>query len=288
MKSCPYCGKEYSDDATICVLDHETLRNNPSQLPDSRVKSGDALSVKKTLCLTYPDYKWSSADAWKYLGLIVVFEFVIGTIISALKINFPDFRRWCFGGFSYFFIDVSYFAIYVFTAAYFARTVTLASFSMGMGLNRKISKYALLGLAAAIALNFFGALMITHKWGTGVHNHDVMAFKHTSGVEKYFFLIPTLLLAPIFEELTNRGFLYKAFRGSYPLGFSMTLIMMWTAATHWSQYSHSLLAAFILSLLTLVQCYIREKSGSLWDCIVCHFAFNASPWLVAAIWQTNP
>jgi hypothetical protein len=31
-----------------------------------------------------------------------------------------------------------------------------------------------------------------------------------------------------------------------------------------------------LSLLTLVQCYLREKSQSIWDCILCHFAFNAS------------
>jgi len=71
-------------------------------------------------------------------------------------------------------------------------------------------------------------------------------------------------------------FLYKAFRGSYSMSISTALIVIWTAYTHWLNYSHSLMAAVVLSLFTIVQCHLREKSASLWDCILCHFAFNFS------------
>jgi membrane protease YdiL (CAAX protease family) len=118
--------------------------------------------------------------------------------------------------------------------------------------------------------------MRIHGWGKGVHNYDIDAFRHALGPERYFFLAPLILLAPLFEESINRGFLYKAFRSSFGMGISMVLIMTWTAYTHWSQYHQSLLAAFDLSILTIVQCYLREKSDSLWDCILCHLAYNGS------------
>jgi membrane protease YdiL (CAAX protease family) len=52
--------------------------------------------------------------------------------------------------------------------------------------------------------------------------------------------------------------------------------LTWNAFTHWGNYHHPYIAAIVLSLLTIVLCYLREKSDSLWDCILCHFAFNAS------------
>ena len=118
--------------------------------------------------------------------------------------------------------------------------------------------------------------MIIHGWGKGVSDYDITAFKRTLGPERYFFLAPLVLLAPLFEESIYRGFLYKAFRGSYSMKVSMALIVAWTVNTHWSQYSHSWIAALGLSILTIVQCYLREKSNSLWDCIICHFTYNAS------------
>jgi len=35
MKKCTYCGKEYEDDATICLIDHEPLTSAPSPPPSS-------------------------------------------------------------------------------------------------------------------------------------------------------------------------------------------------------------------------------------------------------------
>lgn len=283
MKTCPYCGKEYPDDATICLTDRELLTDNISKSQVSKDETVDASLGKNTPHLTCPNYQWTERDAWKFIGMIVVFEFLMGTVIFALQQSFPSFHRLRSTGFGYFFMEALYFAIYVLTAVYFARTETLATFLEGFGFVRKPSRYVWFGVIMALSLQFFSHFVLIHGWGNGVSHYDVLAFKRTVGFERYFFLLPPLLLAPIFEEVTNRGFLYKAFRGSYSFGSSIALIMAWTAITHWSQYSHSLLAVFELTLLTLIQCYMREKSCSLWDCIICHFAFNAAPWFVTTL-----
>jgi membrane protease YdiL (CAAX protease family) len=293
MKRCSYCGAEYPDDASECPIDREPLPKNVPQPPPTSKQFGDpAQSVvgdvaappqgqtetvdKKTPYLIFPGYQWSARAAWKCLGMLLVFEFVLGMIFFALDRQFPGFHRWHRGGVGHLSIAVFSFAIFLLTGAYFARTETLAAFWKGFGLDRKPSEYAWFGVTMALIIRGFAHFMIIHGWGKGLTNHDIIGFKNTSGPERYLFLAPLILLAPLFEESVNRGFLYKAFRGSYAMGISMGLIVAWTAWTHWSQYSHSWVAVFTLSMLTIVQCYLREKSDSLWDCIFCHFAFNLS------------
>jgi membrane protease YdiL (CAAX protease family) len=171
---------------------------------------------------------------------------------------------------------ILHYSVGLLTAAYFARTESLASFWTGFGLDRKPSDYVWFGVTMALIIRGFGRFMVIHGWGHGVWDHDIIGFKQTTGLDRYFFLAPLLFLAPLFEESIYRGFLYKAFRGSHWMVTSMALIVGYTAYTHWSYYSHSWVAAFDLSVLTIVQCYLRENSDSLWDCILCHFAFNAS------------
>ena len=164
----------------------------------------------------------------------------------------------------------------LFVAAYFARTESFAALWKALGLDHKPTSLAWWGVAMALILRALGHWMFVLGWSKGVANTALSGFRHSQGLESLFYLLPMIVLAPLFEESIYRGFLYKAFRGSYPTLFSILLIVAYTAYTHWPQYSHSAAAVVDLSLLTLVQCHLREKSASLWDCILCHFAFNAS------------
>lgn len=275
MKICPYCGKKYEDDVEVCFIDANPLKDDSPQATSTLEKAEETPSAKP-VWLKFPDYKWSARDAWLGILLLVVFGFLSSVFISALEWRFPGFHRWNFTGYGWVFRSLVHYSIALTVAAYFARTETLVAFGRAFGIDRKASEYAWYGIFLALVIRFLGHLMLTQGWAKGVETHDLHAFYNTSGPEKYLFIVPLILFAPLFEEAVNRGFLYKAFRASYSLKTSVFLIVGWTAFTHWSQYSHSVLAACELSALTCVQCWLREKSDSLWDCIYCHLAFNGS------------
>ncbi|HVU28532.1 MAG TPA: type II CAAX endopeptidase family protein [Verrucomicrobiae bacterium] len=280
MKKCPYCGKEYSDDATNCAIDGELLSGGSPQLATAEKQGIKAAPKNDEPYLLFPDYKWSARDAWKCVGTLFLFGFILFAVSSLLYYFFSSFSK---SGFGYFSRSILDYAAELLVVAYFARTETLATFWKGFSLDVKPSEYVSYGLAAALIIRFFDHFAITHGWGHGAHNYDLSSFRNTIGFERYFFLLPLLTLAPVCEEIVYRGFLYKAFRGSYPIIVSMALIVVWTVFTHWPQYSHSWTAALDLSAITIVQCYLREKSASLWDCILCHFTFNASSLFVSGV-----
>lgn len=282
MKKCPYCGVEYPDDATVCATDGEQLLGNAPEPEVTEDQVADAKAVEDTANLAYPDYQWTAKDAWKCIGIMVVVGFILLSLDLALYSYFPRFGR---GGFGFFCRSLLHNSTYLLIAAYFARTETLRSFWQAFGLNRRPSDYVWFGLVCILTLRLFSHLMLTSGTGKGVWLHDVYWFTATTGAERYFYLVPLALLAPLFEEPIYRGFLYKAFRGSFGIGVSTALIVAWTAFTHWQYYSHSFLAAVVLSIWAVIQCHLREKSDSLWDCIICHMVFNAWVLIVAIRWS---
>jgi membrane protease YdiL (CAAX protease family) len=247
---------------------------SPAPAPDTK---------EEKVHLTFPDYQWSARDAFKCLVLLFMLNYVVLLFHWILDVVVPGFRGWYATGLGYFSWRVFHYGLNLVVAAYFARTETLSAFWQGFGLNRKPSEYVWIGFVCVLAIRFFGHFMIIHGWAMGVSNYDIHAFRTAIGPERYLFLVPLVLLAPLFEESVYRGFLYKAFRGSFPISISMALLLGWNAWTHWNQYSQSWVAAFDLSLFTILQCYLREKSDSLWDCIFCHVAFNGSSLFIGAI-----
>ena len=226
--------------------------------------------------------RWSARDAWKCLGMLMVFGIVEDLVFHALNRAMPGFYWWRRSGSGYFFMAILQGVIGLLTTAYFTREKTLKTLWKELGLDCKPSDYVWMGIVCALALQFADYVVVTSGLAPGSGLHSLIAASHAFGFEKALYLLP-LLLAPLFEEPVFRGFLYKAFRGSYGIPASTTFIVAWTAWTHWPQYSHSWAAAVFLSLFAILLCYLREKSGSLWDCILCHLAFNGSIFLLSGI-----
>jgi membrane protease YdiL (CAAX protease family) len=160
-------------------------------------------------------------------------------------------------------------------ACCFARTETLASVAKAFSLDHKPTELVWFGLTMTLAARFVTHFMLHHHWGKGVYAYDIVAFRETIGFQRMLFLLPLVILAPIFEEIVERGFLYKAFRGSFSVAGSVLIMLAWVLFQH-SQYAlRSWIAALHLSAFAIIQCYLREKSASLWDCIICHSVGNA-------------
>ena len=64
---------------------------------------------------------------------------------------------------------------------------------------------------------------------------------------------------------------------------SVMIVLADSIDGHWNQYSQLGFAVVSPTALTILLCYMREKSDSLWDCILCHLVFNGSSLIVSGI-----
>jgi membrane protease YdiL (CAAX protease family) len=84
-----------------------------------------------------------------------------------------------------------------------------------------------------------------------------------------------LLLAPFWEEVVIRGYLYTAFRQDYSIAASICFMMAIAALSHFSAMFSAPLAFVPLLGVNMILSLFREKTDSIWNCIACHFAYNA-------------
>jgi membrane protease YdiL (CAAX protease family) len=278
MKNCSYCGREYPDDAIVCAIYGMSLPDFSSKASEVPETSRSQTATTGIPYIVFPEYRWTARDAWKALGMLVVLEFVFQTVILLTGRSFPVFYRMRTSGLGFFFLAALASGLAVFTSAYFARTETFSTFLEAFELRRKPTQNVWFGVVIAVFIQFLSGFLIKNGWH-GVSHYDATAFVSGQGPSRYFFLLPSLVLAPIFEEIVNRGFLYKAFRGSLPMEVSTFLLVLWTVVTHWSQFTQSFISPISLTLMTILTCSLRESSNSLWDCIITHFAFNVSLWV---------
>jgi membrane protease YdiL (CAAX protease family) len=280
VKRCDYCGKEYPDDVAVCTIDRNPL------LDISGLKEKELVPPpyreRTDSDLVYPEYRWSARDGWKFIGMITVFGVMWLGVMGTLFRFFPSFYPWRWQPYGYVIVRCATIAICLLTAAYFARTETWAAFCEACGLNKRPSQYVWFGVAFAFCLRLLGHFFHTLGWIREYSQVDLRAFETTHGPERYLYLFG-LLAAAFVEEPVYRGFLYKAFRGSYAMTPSVMIVLGFTAYTHWAQYQYLGWAVISLSSLAIVQCYLREKSDSLWDCIFCHLVFNGSSLFVSGI-----
>jgi membrane protease YdiL (CAAX protease family) len=83
-----------------------------------------------------------------------------------------------------------------------------------------------------------------------------------------------MLIAPFTEEILLRGYFYKAFRESYTVPVSVGCVLGMVVLTHYSAMFSSLLGFVALSSLNIIASLLRERYESIWNCILCHFAYN--------------
>jgi len=282
MKRCAYCGKEYSEEMTLCAIDGNPLENlgGSEEGKANAAVAGSVAGSQNEVVLVYPEYKWSARDGWKFFGMVVVFNVLWYFVFGALYRIFPHFWDWRWSPVGVVIMRGIYIAAHIFLAAYFARAESFALFWKAVGLDRKPTNYAWFGVTAALGIRLIGHIIYTLGWARSYYASNEQALFHrTHGVQHYLYLLP-MLAAGFWEEPVNRGFLYKAFRGSYSMGLSIGAIIVFTAYTHWNQYEHFGWAVISISGVMAIQCYLREKSDSLWDCILCHLVFNASGLLI--------
>ena len=104
-----------------------------------------------------------------------------------------------------------------------------------------------------------------------------IGFDSAAGYQLIFVFVSLVILPPIAEEVMFRGFLFTSFRQKYRFRFTALFTSILFGIAHLQFGSGAPLlwvAAIDTFVLSMVLCYLREKSGSLWPPILLHAIKN--------------
>jgi len=102
------------------------------------------------------------------------------------------------------------------------------------------------------------------------------SFYRNGGAPLLLFVSYVVSVGPLYEEVVFRGFLYGEFRISYGPLRATFLILCITAYFHWDAVTGSFWTPCCLGLLWILLCGLRERTGNVWNCVICHAAYNCA------------
>jgi membrane protease YdiL (CAAX protease family) len=188
-------------------------------------------------------------------------------------------------------INFTYFLIFESIILYTLLTLLKVEFSSSfkaLGLNKIRLKYIAYAIMCFVV--YFGIYIISIIFlkqvlpGLNLDQKQELGFDTTvQGTALIPVFLSLVILAPVAEEITMRGFLYTGLRTKLPMIGSAIIVSIVFAAAHLLGGSNSGLlwaAAIDTFILSMALCYLREKTGSLWPGIGVHMIKNSLAFVV--------
>ena len=220
---------------------------------------------------------------WLYIAALFGSQLIELVVLVALWEFSIRFRYWVgtpFGTFSI--IALGGFAAFV-VVIFFSHPRSLPDLLSLFELQSIRQGLSYFALVAGLVLGLAGVFLTRIEMPHFAENYPLTKpFIHQPGPEKYLLVI-LLLVGPVFEEIIMRGFLYRTFRESYGIALSVSSMVLVAMLTHWGVMTASPWMFLLLAVLQAILCLILEKTRNLWNCIACHFVYNAtitSAWLM--------
>jgi membrane protease YdiL (CAAX protease family) len=215
---------------------------------------------------------WKSRDAWLCALTLIVFQVVMLFCLRVVARSSPAFDHWWaspFGkGVIYLISDLPWLVV----PLWFSRVRTVREFLEPAGLRRGLTLFGWCAAWLAIGIAFIDGYGASRGWTASSREH------HSGyggfSVAWCYFTLSAVVIAPFCEEVATRGFLYRSFRGRYGFILTTVIIICFSAFFHRSSVSRSLFTFGCLAALWVLLCAVRETSGSLWDCLLCHAVYN--------------
>jgi membrane protease YdiL (CAAX protease family) len=156
---------------------------------------------------------------------------------------------------------------------WFSRVRSIRQFLSHAGLKGRPSFFGWCSAWAAIGIGALGLYGVAKGWAPP--DRLYRQFYYRGGSAQCFFVLYAIAWVPLCEEITMRGFLYRAFRGSYGQSLSTFLILCLATISHWGRVSDSMFAFVCIGSAAILLCGIRERTENLWNCVLFHSMFNA-------------
>ena len=157
-----------------------------------------------------------------------------------------------------------------------------------IGLRRPIWWQILLGVGAAVPYYLlYGIIVIGVKAVVPSLNVDQpqdIGFHGVNGtIPLVLTFISLVILPPLAEEITMRGFLYTGLRQRLPVVLAALVVSLLFGAAHLAEGGDAgplWIGAIDTFVLSLVLCFLREKTGNLWAGIILHATKNGIAFLL--------
>ncbi|HLX71635.1 MAG TPA: type II CAAX endopeptidase family protein [Verrucomicrobiae bacterium] len=213
---------------------------------------------------------WRAGKAWICFASLIAMQVVLAIIVvifCRLIINRPSTDQ----PITSVVLNATGGLLAVIITLLFARPGTVEQVKSFFALERPKLETALALTAAGAGLAAVIVLLIKH--GFTPPRNPLVKDLSASGPSGMIWLRFLLLAAPFVEEFVMRGFLYPAFRQSYSITFSVVSILVIAVFEHLPMTTSIIGPAAVISLNVLL-CLVRERTGNLWNCILCHLAYN--------------
>jgi len=220
--------------------------------------------------------KWKAKDGFVCALALIILSLIPDQILWFAYKNSPFCTNWLNahsnltqGGLLLIQSSLSLLTIFL-----FARTRSAQEFFVQVGINHQPTLPGWFAAWIAMGIGFLALYGTNKQWIPS--NQLSNDFVSQGGIAKSFFIIYGVLVAPFSEEVVRRGFLYRAFRGSYKPLSSTLIVLCVHAFFHWGLISHSFYAFCCLLFVEALLCLIREWTGNVWNCVLCHVVYNAT------------
>jgi membrane protease YdiL (CAAX protease family) len=159
-------------------------------------------------------------------------------------------------------------------AYFFSSVRSINVFARETGLRQRLTPagWSLAWVAMGVGLLQLFATQV----GWSKEHPSVATFSTAGEFYWSFFVVYSILVVPFFEETVLRGFLYRSFRGSYGVGPSTILVLCVAIYFHWGLVKANWVSLVVLMVGGSVLCIMREYTGSTWNCVLFHAAYNAT------------
>jgi membrane protease YdiL (CAAX protease family) len=215
----------------------------------------------------------------------------LGVLLTAVAYKLP---QWLAADAAVLLIPILPFSsnIRMFTLYLFIEVVTIgliAAFLRIMGhsfADAGVGKFKLdfiwqaLGGYAVYFVSIIAVLMIAQAVGLPLDEEQELGFSSPDSAETIFVFVMLGVLVPITEELLFRGFLYRVLRDKLSFLLTSLLVSLAFAVVH-----GQLVVGIDVFVLSMVVCYLREKSGSIWPGVIVHSLKNSVAFFILFIYN---
>ena len=222
------------------------------------------------------EISWKASQGWTWIAAQLIWILICTKVLLAYVQFNHAFGKWLIAHFIFYNTSVTVLTdIWLLLAAYLcSKTKSISDFITGLDLNKRSARTDLFYILSAVCLGLVSVIGAMGKLTGGNWLSELYA--HQGGWVWSFDVIYVCSITPFAEEVAIRGFVYRAFRGSYGIFLSIFLVVCWDLVAHWQIAFHTLFNFALYTSFAVFICVVREKTRSIWNCIFCHAIYNAA------------